>query len=639
MEKITTEVLVVGGGTGGVAAAIQAARSGAKTILVSECAWLGGMLTSAGVAAPDGNELAAWSTGLWGQYLQELQARQNSSSNHSSLNNSWVSLTSYHPALGANILADWVAHEANLTWIKNYRPSAVDQKHNRISTVEFIAQAGSDDINHLMIAAQITIDATELGDLLAIAEVPSRWGWEAESKWQEPSLQAASPDFDLDALAKQYPVQAPTWVFLLQDFGEQDCKPIISAQQFGSVKPGLDRSHLSEHAQGAWQDYGRESFLNYGKLTNDFYMINWPIAGNDYGVNLNRLIESETASWQWHREAYEHSLNFASYLQSEFGDRYGLAEDVFPQVENNRLGTKIASGFALHPYYRESRRLKGLTTIIEQDILPLNGGVVAALPMNEAGQVEAIAIGNYANDHHYPGIDFKLEPKSLLWGGRWTGTPFTIPYSALVPAVTDNLLVCEKNISVSHIANGSTRLQPVVMNIGQAAGLAAALCIRQQFQPRDLAVRQLQESLLHDPVAPAAVIPLFDLTPDHSRWLYWQQYYLDHPENYPLDGNCLGGCSSLDTLNSRNYRGSFYQGIFHAQGEQSYSFTLLETSNSQSVNQFANQNGTQTQTWQLITIYPEVNQQLAELKTGQNISLIGSLNYAGNWLLVEKICA
>ena len=634
MERITTEVLVVGGGTGGVAAAIQAARSGAKTILVSEFAWLGGMLTSAGVAAPDGNELAAWRTGIWGAYLDELQSVHQSSSENSGLNNSWVSLASYNPALGASIFANWVIQEPNLTWIKNHRPSVVHQKHHRISRVEFVDQVGSEDISPLTIAAQITIDATELGDLLAMAEVPYRWGWEAESEWQEPSLFSASQDFDLDALAKQYPVQAPTWVFLLQDFGEQDCNPIIPSPQCGSVKSGLDSSRLSELFQGAWHDYGQESFLNYGKLTNDLYMINWPISANDYGVDLDRLIESETASRQWHWEAYEHSLNFAYYIQSEFSDRYSLAANVFPQVENNILGIKLASGFALHPYYRESRRLRGLTTIIEQDILPLDGGVVAALPINEAGQVEAIAIGNYANDHHYPGIDFQLEPKSLLWGGRWTGTPFTIPYSALIPEAIDSLLVCEKNISVSHIANGSTRLQPVVTSIGQAAGLAAALCVRQHCQPRDLAVRQLQECLLNDPVAPAAIIPLFDLTPDHSRWLYWQQYYLDNPENYPLDGNCHNGHNRLDTLNFRDYLGSFYQGIFYSQGEQSYRFTLLDEFNQH----MDNQKVKQTQTWQLITIYPEVNQQLAELKTGQNIRLVGSLNYAGNWLLVEKIC-
>ncbi|MGC1247984.1 MAG: FAD-dependent oxidoreductase, partial [Spirulinaceae cyanobacterium] len=75
-NELTTDILVVGGGTGGTAAAIQAARCGIKTVLVSEFSWLGGMLTSAGVCAPDGNELVPWQTGLWGAFLRELKARQ-----------------------------------------------------------------------------------------------------------------------------------------------------------------------------------------------------------------------------------------------------------------------------------------------------------------------------------------------------------------------------------------------------------------------------------------------------------------------------------------------------------------------------------------------------------------------------------
>jgi hypothetical protein len=60
----------------------------------------------------------------------------------------------------------------------------------------------------------------------------------------------------------------------------------------------------------------------------------------------------------------------------------------------------------MHPYYRESRRLIGITTIREQDILPTAESRVAPLPHNPAGFVSAIAIGNYVNDHHYPSIHF-----------------------------------------------------------------------------------------------------------------------------------------------------------------------------------------------------------------------------------------
>src|ERR687885_804015 len=76
---------------------------GVQTILVSETPWLGGMLTSAGVVAPDGNELAAFQTGLWGAYVQELGHRQTGG-----LDNSWVSMFSYDPRIGAKLFADWV---------------------------------------------------------------------------------------------------------------------------------------------------------------------------------------------------------------------------------------------------------------------------------------------------------------------------------------------------------------------------------------------------------------------------------------------------------------------------------------------------------------------------------------------------
>lgn len=120
ITELTTEVLVVGGGVGGTAAALQTARRGVKTILVSEGPWLGGMLTSAGVAAPDGNELAAWQTGIWGQFLRTLKQQQPEGLDHS-----WVSLFTFDPRMGAKILADWVQQLPNLTWIANQTAVAV----------------------------------------------------------------------------------------------------------------------------------------------------------------------------------------------------------------------------------------------------------------------------------------------------------------------------------------------------------------------------------------------------------------------------------------------------------------------------------------------------------------------------------
>lgn len=593
MEKLKTEVLVVGGGTGGTAAAIQSARCGVQTVLVSEFSWLGGMLTTAGVSAPDGNELAAFQTGLWGAFLRELYRRQAGGLDHG-----WVSFFTFEPRIGAEIFADWVRTLPSLHWIAGQVPLEVTKQGDRLTQVRF---------EKFLIEAEVILDGTELGDLLALAEVPHRWGWEWQSVWDEPSAPTAAND-----LTDRYPVQAPTWVVTLQDFGDQQSAPEIAPSPRGA-----------DLFQGAWQGYDPEQFMNYGRLPSDRFMINWPQRGNDYAEGVHRLIGSPAQRQAFLQEALWHSQDFARFIQVHLGRRYGLAHQTFPMLPADDLG---GGAYALHPYYRESRRLQGLVTVREQDLLPQAGGRVALLPRDQSGLVEAIALGNYANDHHYPNFDWSLQSKSMRWGGRWTGTPFALPYRCLIPAETEGLLVCEKNISVSHIANGATRLQPVVLNVGQAAGMAAALCIRQACQPRQLPVRMLQEALIKDREAPAAVIPLLNSFPADAGWQYWQHYYLDQPDAYPLDGNCP--TSLANPTNSHpacSQTATLFEGIWHREADQAYTISLLKPIH------------LKAQTLSVVTLYSAVEMQLKTLKSGQLLSIWGRYNASGKWLLAEKI--
>jgi len=614
MQELIADVLVVGGGTGGTAAAIQAARHGAKTILVSEFGWLGGMLTSAGVSAPDGNELLALQTGLWGAFLRELKQRQTEGLDHG-----WVSFFTYDPRVGAQIFADWVAALPNLQWIAGQTPEAVLLDGHRLTGVRFQA---------VTIRANMTLDGTELGDLLALGDIPHRWGWELQAEFGEPSAPVSA-----NRLTQQYPVQAPTWVVMMQDYGEGATAPEIPAP------PNNDPDRF----RGAWDKYGGDRFLNYGRLPGNRFMINWPLHGNDYGEGLERLLLAKKRG-EFLREARWHTQSFARFIQTQLGCRYGLAENVFPVAERGegrgeRGKTSLGGGaYALHPYYRESRRLCGLTTVREQDILPVSDGCVAPLsivPGQGYTQAEticdAIAIGNYANDHHYPSGDITLKPKSMRWGGRWTGTPFAIPYRALIPASMDGLLVCEKNLSVSHMANGATRLQPLVLGIGQAAGMAAALCVEQGCQPRDLDVRSLQEALLSDTIARAAVIPLLNLLADDPDWTYWQRYYLNQPKAYPASGRCPTRHTS-DRLSSQPTHarspvstGLTVTGFFQRTGEQAYTMQVMEPLALKNL------------TVNLVTLDPTINEQLMAAPLEELVTVSGSLNTAGNWFLVEAI--
>jgi hypothetical protein len=612
MEILTADVLVVGGGTGGTAAALQAARRGAKTILISEVSWLGGMLTSAGVSAPDGNELLAFQTGIWGAFLRELHQRQSEGLDHA-----WVSFFTYDPGIGAQIFADWVAAEPNLHWIAGQIPLEVLKQGHRIVGVRFA---------EVTIHAEITLDGTELGDLLALAEVPYRWGWEWQAEFGEPSAPIAPTPF-----TERYPVQVPTWVVVMQDFGAGAIAPPIPA-------PPLDNPALFE---GAWDRYGGKNFLNYGRLPGNRFMINWPIHGNDYGEGVQRLVGSETEHLQFLQEARWHSQSFARFIQTHLDRRYGLATSTFPSFPHSSTPTSSLGGgaYALHPYYREGRRLQGITTLREQDLLPIAKGNVAALPLRVSGQgctvveaiCDAIAIGNYVNDHHYPSGDIPLKPKAMRWGGRSTGTPFTIPYRCLVPAATDGLLVCDKNLSVSHMANGATRLQPVVLGIGQAAGMAAALCIQQNCQPRDLDVRSLQMALLTDAIAPAAVIPLLNQTPTDPDWLLWQDYYLNNPESYPASGNCP---TTLQANPKTRYAAA---SIRHAQPLCSFSGRFKRQNEQNYFLQSTTGDASDTTPIALVTLDPVVNTALESFTDNHPLTVLGKFNQSGNWFLIEQI--
>ena len=103
------DVIVIGGGAGGTSAAIQSARNGAKTLLIEETDWLGGMLTSAGVSAVDGNYKLP--SGFWGEFKDSLVSHYGSLE---ALKTGWVSNTLFEPRVGNQILKSIAKKENNL---------------------------------------------------------------------------------------------------------------------------------------------------------------------------------------------------------------------------------------------------------------------------------------------------------------------------------------------------------------------------------------------------------------------------------------------------------------------------------------------------------------------------------------------
>ncbi|MCA1803166.1 MAG: FAD-dependent oxidoreductase [Rhodothermaceae bacterium] len=128
-----------------------------------------------------------------------------------------------------------------------------------------------------------------------------------------------------------------------------------------------------------------------------------------------------------------------------------------------------------------------------------------------------IAVGDYPLDLHH-------ERKQVEFQTRTEDLPkipsYNVPWGTMVPEVVDGLIVAEKSISVTHVANGATRLQPVVMLLGQAAGAAAALAAEGDIRPRDLNVRDIQSALLE---SGTWLVPYVDITPDDPAFMAVQR--------------------------------------------------------------------------------------------------------------------
>jgi hypothetical protein len=623
------EVLVWGGGTGGVAAALQAARCGATTLLLTPGSWVGGMVSAAGVCAPDGNELSPWQTGLWGALLREL-AR----SEPLGLDQNWVSCFGYRPATAEAILRRWLRAEPHLQWWPGCRLLEVERAGDRIVSlrVERPQGPGGKQQSFQDIGAQVVIDGSDRGELIALAEAPFRWGWEPQEQWQEPSAPEQAR-LDSEPFFQNQPIQSPTWVWLGQ---LRDDTPPAAAQDPGLSPPGA--AMVQGPFAGSCTAFGLERTLTYGRLPGGLVMLNWPLHGNDWHGGLQCAFASGGPAAAFPADAAEaelaaqmraHSGAFAQALAVASGGRLEAAA-VFPDASAAAAGELEGNqSLALMPYWREGRRLVGLEVVVEQQLLPLGPGACRApLPLLPGGSCSAIAVGNYANDHHYPGPDWPLAPKSCRWGGRWSGTPFTIPYGALVSASISNLLAADKAISVSHMANGATRLQPLVLNLGQAAGLAAALAVQRGQPPAAVPVAAIQRGLIEDPQAPAGPLPLWDTPWHHPDWAQRQRQALAEPAALSPQGWLRGSGGAGPASVAPSEPGErLWQGELRPDGEGGFSLVLADRQPCC--------HGSIV--WPLITLEPALHAWLLGQERPRPVALIGCANPWGPWLRVSRL--
>lgn len=159
----------------------------------------------------------------------------------------------------------------------------------------------------------------------------------------------------------------------------------------------------------ALEAVGLERTLTYGRLPGGLVMLNWPLGGNDWHHGLGRSIAPLASEREaLDREMQQHSLQFLDQLSRCSGGWLSRG-DAFPSARAH---------LALMPYWREGRRMRGQSVVTERDLLP-----VTTQARRSHLSSSSIAVGTYANDHHYPGEDWPLAPKSCRWGGAGPARP------------------------------------------------------------------------------------------------------------------------------------------------------------------------------------------------------------------------
>lgn len=466
------QVLIIGAGASGSMAAVQAGRLGASVLLVDSGPWVGGMLTSAGVSAIDGNHQLP--SGLWKEFRDSLYAEYGGPE---AVSTGWVSHTLFEPSVGQRIIRNMLDKTPEVSLRLHTQVEGL-----RYQAGKWIGQLATEDGNFSLFSADILIDATELGDVAAALGVGADIGMDENTASKENFAPARANNI----------IQDLTYVLTLQDYGPGSNKSIprpagYDPSEFAcacdTADPSTKSSPLIDCAK----------MLTYGQLPRQKYMINWPNCGNDYYLNLLDVLPHERPALL--EEAKLHSLRFLYFLQQELGlKNLGLAKNEYP----------TADGLPLIPYHRESRRIHGLVRL---NLNHLSHPYEQEEPLYRTG----IAVGDYPIDHHHkkrpdaPDIDF-INMKVPA---------YNVPMGALLPAGFPHFIVAEKSISVSNIVNGATRLQPVVLGIGQAAGVMAALAAQAACSPEEVPLRQVQNTLVQQG---AYLMPYLDVPPEDPHW-------------------------------------------------------------------------------------------------------------------------
>lgn len=440
MKEYKYDVAVMGGGPSGVCAAIAAARSGAKTLIVEQYGVLGGMSTM-GLVAPWMTFHDKNGTQVVKGMAQEIVDRLHEcgmSPGHvrDTMGETW-SVTPIDNEGLKYVLAK-MCKAAGVDILFHTFAFACECDNRKIRTIRAANKSGEIEIH-----ASVFIDGSGDGDILARSGCAYALGREEDHLMMPCTTNFSMEHVDFEKV-RAFMLAHP------EDFHD---KTIFSLLEGGALPYSIS-GFFNEWKRGCREmglDIQRERILFFRGVRDDVAT-----------VNTTRLcmVDSTDADSM---SAAETILREQVYAVAELLKKY------VPGFENARL-------YAIAPVVgiREGRRLLGEYVITGDDL------------RSERRFDDEVAVYGYPIDQHQPdGAGFVQK----------TVGAYGIPYRCLVPKELDNLLVTGRCISCDREAQSSLRTTPGVMAIGEAAGAAAAMLARDHIPAMQLDTAALKQVL------------------------------------------------------------------------------------------------------------------------------------------------
>ncbi len=507
-RELRCDVAVIGGGTGGCAAALAALRNGLRVVLTEETDWVGGQLTAQAVPPDEHSWIESFgSTRLYRAYrtavrkyyrrnyplTEEARARWNLNPGDGS-----VSRLTHEPRVSLAVLEEMLAPYASggrLTVLLRHEPVGADVTGDRVRAVRL---RDLESGRERTLEAPYFLDATEQGDLLPLTRTECVTGFESRRETGEPhapeqaqpaNIQAFTVCFAIDYLPGEdhtverpqdyafwrdyVPALRPPWPGKLLSWSMSD--PIRLTPRVAFFDPTLEAGQKGLNLWLYRRIANRRNFTP-GTYPSDISLVNWP--QNDYWLGNLHEVSAEEAARHLKR-AQQLSLSLLYWMQTEAPRPDGGQGWRGLRLRGDLVGTR--DGLAKYPYIRESRRISAEFTVVEQHVGTDARMKLTGRPREELTAEpfpDSVGVGSYRIDlHPSSGGDNYIDVSSL---------PFQIPLGALIPRRVENLLAAAKNLGVTHITNGCYRLHPVEWNIGEAAGMLAAHALQIKEPPRGI---------------------------------------------------------------------------------------------------------------------------------------------------------